>query len=194
MPSQFLIVGLGNPGVEYERTRHNVGFWVLDALQQRWRLDAFRSKFGAEWTKGKLPAAVSADAEVVLAKPQTYMNRSGEPTQALAQFFKIPPEQVLVVHDELDFEPGVVRLKVGGGAGGHNGLRSLIACIGADFVRLRLGVGKPRSAEQGAGHVLGVPPKAEQALLDEGVVRSVEGIERVLALGPGRAMTEVNRK
>ena len=182
----FLIVGLGNPGAEYEKTRHNVGFWVLDALQAELRADPWKTKFGAEWVK-----LSRGGDDLVLCKPQTFMNKSGEPTQALAQFFKIATENVIVVHDELDFPPGTVRLKQGGGAGGHNGLRSLIACIGADFVRVRAGIGKP--PREGVEHVLGVPAKAERALLDEGVVRCKDAVLAVIAKGTKLAMNDVNR-
>lgn len=177
-----LVVGLGNPGDEYERTRHNVGFWVLDALQADLRADAWKQKHGALWVK--------ADGDIILCKPQTYMNKSGEPTQAVAQFFKVEAKDVIVVHDELDFLPGVVRLKQGGGAGGHNGLKSLIACLGADFARVRVGIGKP--PREGVEHVLGVPGKQEMALYDEAIVRAKEAVRLVIEKGMTRAMNSFN--
>jgi PTH1 family peptidyl-tRNA hydrolase len=134
---------------------------------------------------------VKASDDIVLCKPQTYMNKSGEPTQALAQFFKIETPNVIVIHDELDFLPGVVKLKQGGGAGGHNGLKSLIACIGADFIRVRMGIGKP--PREGVEHVLGTPGKAERELLDEAAVRSKDAALAVIKQGVKIAMNNVNR-
>ncbi|MBW2507411.1 MAG: aminoacyl-tRNA hydrolase, partial [Deltaproteobacteria bacterium] len=138
--STHLIAGLGNPGPKYANNRHNVGFMVVDELRRRWGASAFRDKFKGEFTKVR----VGSD-EVVLLKPLTYMNLSGESVQAAMRFFKVPLEQVVCVHDELDLEFGVVRLKVGGGTAGHNGLRSMVQhCGGPGFVRCRVGIGRPR--------------------------------------------------
>jgi PTH1 family peptidyl-tRNA hydrolase len=138
--STHLIAGLGNPGPKYANNRHNVGFMVVDELRRRWGASAFRDKFKGEFTKVR----VGSD-EVVLLKPLTYMNLSGESVQAAMRFFKVPLGQVVCVHDELDLEFGVVRLKVGGGTAGHNGLRSMVQhCGGPDFVRCRVGIGRPR--------------------------------------------------
>lgn len=183
----FLVLGLGNPGREYERTRHNAGFWVVDRLADAHRFDPWREKFGALYSRGILRGT-----EVILGKPQTFMNRSGEPGGALARFYKVDPEQVIVVHDELDFEPGLVRVKVGGGAGGHNGLRSLTQAFGSAFIRVRVGVGKPPSAAEGASFVLNAPRREEQALLDEAVVRAAEAVEAIVTLGAAKAMSLVN--
>ena len=137
--STHLIAGLGNPGPKYELNRHNVGFMALDEMARRWGAPAFREKFKGEFTK----VTVAGD-EVVLLKPMTYMNLSGESVQAAMRFFKVPLEQVLCVHDELDLEFGVARLKAGGGTAGHNGLRSMVQhCGGPDFLRCRLGIGRP---------------------------------------------------
>jgi len=187
--STWLVLGLGNPGPSYQRTRHNVGFWVIDRLCERHRLAGYKDKFGALWTRGTI-----AQTDVVLGMPQTYMNKSGEPGQALASFFKVPVEQVVVMHDELDFLPGIVRVKKGGGAGGHNGLRSLISTLGADFVRVRMGVGKPPSAEEGANYVLNAPRKEEQVLLDEAVEVAADAVEAILSRGVTEAMNRVNGK
>lgn len=170
---QWLIVGLGNPGPDYEMTRHNVGFWAIDALAKRCRAPAFRVKFQAEWTQTE----ISGHA-VLLVKPLTFMNLSGQAVQALSQFYKIPPTQVITIHDELDFEPGVIRLKVGGGAGGHNGLKSLIAHIGEPFIRLRVGIGKPPA--RGVDHVLSRPPAHELRLLEEAIDRLCIGVEKIV--------------
>lgn len=160
-----LIVGLGNPGADYARTRHNAGFWFVDALalsaQAVWRRE---SKFGGDWTR----VLLSPDhAECSLFKPQTYMNRSGQAVAAVASFYKLTPAQILVVHDELDLPPGVARLKQGGGHGGHNGLRDITAHIGADFLRLRLGIGHPGQRAEVIDYVLQRPNSADEALLGQ---------------------------
>jgi PTH1 family peptidyl-tRNA hydrolase len=137
--STHLIVGLGNPGRKYAGNRHNVGFMAIDTMASRWGAPAFREKFRAEYSKVRV-----GDQEAVLLKPQTFMNLSGESAQAAMRFFKVPIERVLCVHDELDLGFGVVRLKAGGGTAGHNGLRSMVQhCGGPDFLRCRIGIGRP---------------------------------------------------
>ncbi len=184
----WLIVGLGNPGREYERTRHNVGFWVVDALADRHRLGDFHKKFDALYLKGRI-----GSEDVVLAKPQSFMNLSGGPAQALSQFFKTPVDHVVVVHDELDFDPGMMRVKLGGGAGGHNGLRSLIANITDGFIRVRVGVGKPPPG-RGSDFVLSPPRGEELKVLDACAARAVDAVEMIVARGVKAAMEEFNRK
>ncbi len=151
MAEPLLVVGLGNPGPNYARTRHNLGFVVADLLAQR-----MGSKFkvhkrsGAEIITGRLGGAA-----VVLAKPRTYMNESGRQVAPLAKFYSVPPSDVIVVHDELDLEFGRVRLKLGGGEGGHNGLRSVAAALGTkDFLRVRIGIGRPPGRKDPAAFVL----------------------------------------
>jgi PTH1 family peptidyl-tRNA hydrolase len=183
----WLILGLGNPGAEYARTRHNVGFWVVDALAERHGFAPFRDKFGAAWSKGTI-----AGADVILAKPQTFMNRSGEPAQQLATFFKVELARVVVVHDELDFEPGVLRVKAGGGAGGHNGLRSLIANLGDGFVRLRIGVGKPPPG-RGVDFVLGAPRGIALEAITDACARSADAVDMIIGRGVAAAMEQFNR-
>ena len=146
-----LIVGLGNPGADYDKTRHNVGFWLLDSLARRYG-GVFRreAKFHGE------ACQVSVDGHPLwLLKPQTFMNRSGASVIALARFYKLVPEAILVVHDELDLPPGAVRLKRGGGHGGHNGLRDIIQQLGSrEFLRLRLGIGHPGDSRAVINYVL----------------------------------------
>lgn len=168
-----LIVGLGNPGAEYQRTRHNAGFWYVDALARAG---------GASWRREReqqceLARARVGGAEVWLMKPTTFMNRSGAAVQAVAAFYRIAPAEILVVHDEIDLPPGVARLKFDGGHGGHNGVRDVIATIGADFWRIRIGVGHPGEKEQVTGAVLGRASSEEQALIDA-------ALERALAVAP----------
>lgn len=153
-----LIAGLGNPGAQYEQTRHNVGFWFVDEIA-RLKGAQFRpdSKFSGDVCKVHLEGR-----DIWLLKPSTFMNRSGQAVQRLASFYKIPVEQILVVHDEIDLDPGIARLKSGGGHGGHNGLRDIIAHMGKEFHRLRLGVGHPGSKDQVVDYVLHRPGKDEQ--------------------------------
>jgi len=165
-----LIVGLGNPGAEYQRTRHNAGFWLVDRLAHEagapWKRE---SRFQGELARGRI-----AGEELWLMKPQTFMNRSGAAVQSVAAFHRVTPQQILVVHDEIDLPPGVARLKQGGGHGGHNGVRDVIACLGADFWRLRLGVGHPGEKDQVIGAVLGRASASDQQLIDAALLRAVE--------------------
>jgi len=164
-----LIVGLGNPGKEYEATRHNAGFWWVDELA-RMHSANFKadSKFHGLVAKTNLHGH-----EVHLLKPQTFMNVSGRAVGALAQFYKFVPAQILVVHDELDLPPGSAKLKLGGGHGGHNGLKDIIAHLGSkDFWRLRIGVGHPGDRAEVVNYVLNAPRKEEQGLIDEASQRA----------------------
>ena len=168
-----LIAGLGNPGPEYEQTRHNAGFWLVDNLASLARGGLAReSRFNA--LAGK---ATIAGQEVWLLEPQTFMNRSGQSVGALARFYKINADEVLVVHDELDLDPGTAKLKKGGGAGGHNGLKDISAALGTqDYWRLRIGIGHPRTLnlqQQVADFVLHRPRKEEQALINETIDQSL---------------------
>ena len=164
-----LIVGLGNPGPDYETTRHNAGFWLVDHLA-----DDLKASFTLEKGFSAWVAKARFDGEaVILAKPSTFMNRSGQAAGALLRFYKLSPEQVLVLHDELDLLPGQVKLKQGGGHAGHNGLRDIQSAISSpDFWRLRIGIGHPRSlglAQQVAAFVLN-PPRREELKHIEGVI------------------------
>lgn len=165
-----LIVGLGNPGREYEATRHNAGFWWVDNLS-----DELRVTLKPESKYAGLVARTQVNGQDVwLLEPQTFMNASGKAVGPLARFFKIAPEEILVVHDELDLPPGVIRLKKGGGHGGHNGLKDIVASVGSsDFWRLRIGIGHPGSREKVLGYVLGVPQKEEGELISEAISNSL---------------------
>ena len=165
-----LIVGLGNPGREYETTRHNAGYWWVDELARLQNLSfKSESKFHGLAARGQLHGH-----EMLLLKPQTFMNVSGRAVGALAQFYKIAPAEMLVVHDELDLPPGVARLKMGGGHGGHNGLKDIIAHLGSkDFWRLRLGIGHPGERADVAGYVLNDPRREERELIDEAIQRAL---------------------
>ncbi len=184
-----LIVGLGNPGPEYEQTRHNAGFWLVDQLAGSGLL---RDKnFNALVAKMRI-----AGEEVWLLQPQTFMNRSGQSVGALCRFYKILPEQVLVVHDELDIAPGLAKLKKGGSSGGHNGLKDITAALGTqDYWRMRIGIGHPRTLnlQQGvADFVLHRPRKEEQPLIDESIARGLEIIPMLIKGEFAEAMTKLH--
>ena len=150
-----LLVGLGNPGGQYEGNRHNIGFMALDAIARAHGITQFRSKHGGLLAEGNI-----GGEKVILLKPQTFMNRSGDSVQQVAQFYKIPPADIIVLYDELDLAAGKVRVKIGGGNGGHNGLRSIDPQIGLDYKRVRLGIGHP-GKEFVTHHVLGDFAKAD---------------------------------
>lgn len=174
-----LIVGLGNPGPEYAATRHNAGFWLVDNLANS--LPATRLQRETRF-QALVAKSVIAGHEVWLLEPQTFMNRSGQSVGALARFYKIAADEILVVHDELDLAPGVAKMKKGGSAGGHNGLKDITAALGTqDYWRLRLGIGHPRtqaSQQAVADYVLHRPRKEEQILIEEAIEKSL----RVLPL------------
>ncbi|MGB0669958.1 MAG: aminoacyl-tRNA hydrolase [Rhodospirillales bacterium] len=155
-----LFVGLGNPGNQYEGNRHNVGFMAIDAIAEAFRFPAFSAKFQGRIAKGRI-----GGEDVVLFKPETFMNESGRAVQAVMTFHKIKPAKVTVLHDELDVAGGRIRIKRGGGHGGHNGLRSIDAHVGQDYRRVRIGIGHPGDKDRVVGHVLNDFSKAEQVWL-----------------------------
>ena len=159
-----LVVGLGNPGAEYADTRHNLGFWFVDRLASDLKISLA--------PQGKFFGHVGRLGDLWLLKPTTFMNRSGQAVVALARFYKIMPEEILVVHDELDLQPGVIRLKQGGGNGGHNGLKDIQAHLTTpDFWRLRLGIGHPGERNEVVNYVLKAPRREEQELIDRAIDR-----------------------
>lgn len=171
------IIGLGNPGTGYARTRHNAGFWFADRVAEA-HGGAFRKEARFH---GELAEVAVAGERLMLLKPLTYMNGSGRAAQALMAFHKLQPDQLLVVHDELDLPPGAARLKVGGGHGGHNGLRDLHAQVGAEYRRLRIGVGHPGQKELVTNYLTsGRPTAAEQTLIDEAIAAAVEALPLAL--------------
>lgn len=185
----LLVVGLGNPGAKYAKNRHNVGFMVVDRLAERLRAPAFREKFAGEFAR-------VAEPELVLLKPMTFMNLSGESVQAAMKFFKTALKDVVVIHDELDVPYGEVRLKLGGGTAGHNGLKSMLQHCGGDgFARVRVGIGRPRSEKGGdavVSHVLGDFSASERATLDGVLDHAALGVESILAKGIAQAMNAFN--
>jgi PTH1 family peptidyl-tRNA hydrolase len=185
-----LIVGLGNPGPEYARTRHNAGFWLVDELARR-HGGTFRSegKHQAELARVRI-----GGEEVWLAKPMSYMNRSGGPVSSVLGFYKIAPLQMLVAHDEIDLPSGTVRLKESGGHGGHNGLRDIIAAQGDGFWRLRIGVSHPGSKHEVVDFVLTRAGADEQRMIDETIVAGADAIEEMLRSGAQIAMNKLHAR
>jgi PTH1 family peptidyl-tRNA hydrolase len=187
-----LIVGLGNPGREYESSRHNAGFLVADELRRRGALPDFKEKFSGVWTKGELFGHA-----VAILKPMTFMNLSGDSVQPAAAFLKVPPSNIVVLHDELDLAWKDVRVKVGGGHAGHNGLRSMIQRLGTpDFLRVRIGIGKPGAGFQGdtADWVLSGFDAMERAEWPDVEARAVDAVRKILEDGPAAAMNVANVK
>lgn len=173
-----LIAGLGNPGAEYAHTRHNAGFWLVDELAWAWntRLKEEKKFFG------EVARVTRPEGEIWLLKPNTFMNRSGQAVAALASFYKIKPEEILVVHDELDIPCGRIRFKLGGGNGGHNGLKDIQARLGTPgFYRLRLGIDHPGDRNLVTGYVLNKPSAEDRQAIDDAIAKSIQGLPLVLA-------------
>jgi PTH1 family peptidyl-tRNA hydrolase len=183
-----LIVGLGNPGPTYARTRHNAGFGLIDELARRAGVNLRHESRH----QGELARVSIGGTDVWLLKPMTYMNLSGQAVRSVAGFYRIAPRSILVAHDELDFPPGVVRLKEGGGAGGHNGLRDLIAQLDDDFWRLRIGIGHPGDRDAVLNYVLGRPPAAEADLIGEAVLAAADAVPVMLTEGAQKAMNRLH--
>ena len=183
-----LIVGLGNPGAEHERQRHNAGLTFVEALAAR-HGGAFRyePKHQAELTRVRI-----AGSDVWLAKPMTYMNCSGGPAGSVAGFYKIDPGEILVAYDELDFPPGAARLKLGGGHGGHNGMRDLLANLAEGFWRLRLGIGHPGDRSKVLNYVLGRPSKADEELIGVAIAAAADAVPMMMQQGAQRAIQSLH--
>ncbi|MFO0694905.1 MAG: aminoacyl-tRNA hydrolase [Polyangiales bacterium] len=184
----FLVAGLGNPGPKYAQNRHNLGFLVVERFADRFGAAPFKDKF-----KGRFTKAAVGPHDVVLLEPLTYMNLSGESVQPAMAFFRVEPGRVICVHDELDLPYGTVRIKVGGGAAGHNGLKSLIQHCGQDFVRIRMGIGRPPKGST-ESYVLGDFPAAERAELPDFLDRACDALEAIVRDGVGPAMNKHNQK
>ncbi|MGI6148092.1 MAG: aminoacyl-tRNA hydrolase [Firmicutes bacterium] len=185
-----IIVGLGNPGTRYATTRHNLGFWVVDLLAARWQIALTKRKFQAVVGEGMVQGE-----KVLLVKPQTFMNRSGESVGPLVRFFGAPLSDLLVIYDDMALSPGVIRIRAAGSAGGHNGMKSLIAHLGSEgFPRLRLGIGAPPPELDSADYVLQGVSEAEHKILHEACVIAADAAELWLLEGVQPAMNMYNRK
>jgi len=185
-----VIVGLGNPGRKYGRTRHNAGFMAVDSLARDMHVEIKQEKLLSLLGKG-----VIGPERVVLAKPQTYMNESGLAVFALLREYRVSVEDLIVIHDELDLPLGVVRVKAGGGHGGHNGLRSLVSFLGTpDFLRVRIGIGRPAPGMEAADYVLCPFLPEERQTATEAVVKAAEAVRMIVEQGVTKAMNDVNQK
>ena len=188
MSNISLIVGLGNPGKEYAQTRYNAGFWFVEQLADRYGISLkAEPKFHGFTGRGQIEGH-----DVRLLLPTTFMNRSGQSVVPFAKFYQVTPEAILIAHDELDMNPGIIRLKTGGGHGGHNGLRDIVPHIGPNFHRLRIGIGHPGSKERVSGHVLGKAPSSEQDLMDAAIDHALSKVKMLVDGQVSQAMNQIN--
>lgn len=187
----YLVVGLGNPGRQYEATRHNMGFDTIDVLVERHKIPQGGVKFNAMYGKG-----IIGGDKAILMKPLSFMNLSGGPVRDMVNFFKIDPEkELIVISDDIDLEPGQLRIRKQGSAGGHNGLKDIIQKLGTqNFVRIKIGVGAKPQGWDLADHVLSRFPDSERKLVDEAIREAADAVEKIIAQGPDAAMNEYNRK
>ena len=182
----FLIVGLGNPGKEYENTRHNIGFDAIDKIAEKYNIELNRIKFKSVYGEGFI-----GGEKVILLKPTTYMNLSGESLRAIMDFYKLSNEDVLVLYDDISLEVGIIRIREKGSAGGHNGIKSIIAHLGSDiFSRIKIGVGQPKSDL--VNHVLGKFSKEEREVLEETLKAVVDSVEVIIKTDTKEAMNRFN--
>ncbi len=188
MSNISLIVGLGNPGTEYAQTRHNAGFWFVQRLAEQYGIQLKADpKYKGISGRGNIEGQ-----DVRLLLPTTFMNLVGQSVVPFAKFYQIAPEAILIAHDELDMNPGVIRLKTGGGHGGHNGLRDIVPHIGSNFHRLRIGIGHPGSKERVSGHVLSKAPSSEQNLMDDAIAHALSRIKLLVNGDIQQAMNQIN--
>lgn len=186
----ILVVGLGNPGKEYTLTKHNVGFLVIDELGKRVGVDIQKSKFQSLHGEGFLEGN-----KILLLKPQTYMNRSGGAVFSASDFYKIPSENIIVVHDEMDISLGRIMIKPGGGSAGNKGIKSIISSLGSkDFIRVRIGIGKPNAKADGANHVLSNFSKSEGTMVEESIQTAADAVLEIINSGLEKAMNKYNVK
>ncbi len=185
--AMWILVGLGNPGKDYEDNRHNVGFMAIDEIASQFTLGPFKAKFEGEIAEGRI-----GEEKVVLVKPMTFMNLSGQCVQKVARFYKVTPNRIVAFHDELDLAAGKMRVKKGGGAAGHNGLRSMDACLNAqDYWRVRMGIGHPGDKDRVTGHVLGDFSKAERVWLPDWLKACAKHVPLLIAGKHEDYMTKV---
>jgi PTH1 family peptidyl-tRNA hydrolase len=185
-----LIVGLGNPGAQYEKTRHNAGFMVIDKLAGEYGISVNKNKFDVRYGRGDIE-----DRAVMLAKPMAFMNRSGWPVQKLAAYFNIDSKDLIIIHDDIDLAFGRLKIKEKGGHGGHRGLKSIIQVVGEDaFVRLRIGVGRSETGNNVSDYVLGPFDDDESTLLDGILNRARDAVVTILTEGPKAGMNRFNEK
>ena len=186
----LLLVGLGNPGDKYASNRHNIGFMAVDVVHTRWRFPPWRKNFQALVAEGTI------DGErVLLMKPQTFMNLSGEAVREAAKFYKVAPQDIIAIHDDLDLPAGRLRIRERGGAGGHKGIQSMIVQLGTDaFVRVKFGIGRPPAEWDTADYVLGRFSPEEQPIISQTIGLAADAVEAILAEGTSAAMNRFNRQ
>jgi PTH1 family peptidyl-tRNA hydrolase len=190
MTKLSIIVGLGNPEEKYERTLHNAGFWFVDALARKYGGEfRYEKKFDAEFCR----VSIGGD-DIWLVKPQSYMNQSGGPVRAIIDYYRLSPRHLLVAHDEIDLPPGTVRLKKGGGHGGHNGIRDVMRHCGADFIRLRLGVGHPGEKDKVTGYVLKRGSAEVERAVEDNIDAAVAVLPLLLEDGLNAAMKQLHTR
>ncbi|MGE5443866.1 MAG: aminoacyl-tRNA hydrolase [Ignavibacteriales bacterium] len=186
----ILVAGLGNPGKEYSSSRHNVGFIVVDEIAKRLGISLKKKGFRSLFAE-----ALLEEKKIILLKPQTYMNLSGDAVSDAVEFFKISLKDIIVVHDEIDLPLGSMKIKTGGGSAGHKGVRSIVNCLGdSGFVRVRVGVGKPLQKSEVIGHVLSGFGKEEKRIMEDMVVRAADAVLEIILRGLESAMNKFNRK
>jgi peptidyl-tRNA hydrolase, PTH1 family len=186
----YLIIGLGNPGSRYRKTRHNIGFMVLEKIAARWEIDLKQKSFDALWNRGKV-----AGKNVLLAMPQTYMNLSGNAARSLLAYFKVDISHLIVIHDDLDLPFATMRLKSGGGDAGHKGLKSIMTSLGsAEFMRIRMGIGKPSDRTPVEDYVLQKFNSDESAMLQQAIQSASEATTDILKIGMQQAMVKYHTK
>jgi PTH1 family peptidyl-tRNA hydrolase len=190
MQAMYLILGLGNPGRRYQFTRHNIGFMVLEKIAAQWEVDLKQKSFDALWNRGKI-----AGINVLLAMPQTYMNLSGNAARKLLAYFKMDISNLIVIHDDLDLPFGKLRLKTGGGDAGHKGLKSITTCLGsADFMRVRMGIGKPSDKSRVEDYVLERFGSEEAAMLQQIIQLASDAATEIVLSGMQTAMVKYHTK
>jgi PTH1 family peptidyl-tRNA hydrolase len=190
MTNLSIIAGLGNPEPKYERTLHNAGFWFVDALARKYGGEfRYDRKFDADYCRVNIEGS-----EVWLAKPQNYMNQSGAPVRAMLDYYRLKPKHLLVAHDEIDLQPGTVRLKQGGGHGGHNGIRDVIRHCGAEFMRLRIGIGHPGEKDKVTGYVLKRASSDVEAAVEKNIDEAIDVMPLLLDDGLNAAMKSLHTK
>lgn len=184
----YLIVGLGNPEEEYSKTRHNMGFNTINKISQQYNIEVKQNKFQALYGSGMIEKE-----KVILLKPQTYMNLSGNSVKEVVDFYKIEKEKILVIYDDMDIEPGKIKIRKKGSAGGHNGMKSIIQMIGTEeFPRIRVGIGQPIIKLAMIDYVIGYVPEKELTILEEGIEKAEKAIEEILKHGINYAMNKFN--
>lgn len=184
----YLIVGLGNPDEEYKKTRHNMGFNTIDELAKEYNIKINKNKF-----QGLYENCIIEGQKVILIKPQTYMNLSGKCVKEIVDFYKIKKEEIIVIYDEMDIEPGKIKIRKQGGAGGHNGMKSIIEMLGTEeFSRIRIGIGKPIHKQDKINYVIGAIPEEEIPKLEQGVEKATQAVVEILKNGIDKAMNRMN--